>query len=146
MKTKLLTFIAVASFAGVTALQANTSSLPMANPASQANQLETVQFSNTAEAAKLHRAYRILAYGDHDYKGHRAAAMNQVKKAAQLLGLDLSGDDKNRQVQVLSDDELRDARGLLLEVRNSAEIKDQQRITGHLDGAIKQIDIALAIR
>lgn len=145
MKTKLLTIIAAASFVGAAGLRANTSSLPMANPASSVNQLETVQFSNSAEAAKLHRAYRILAYGDHDYKGHRAKAMDQVKKAAGLLGLDLRGDDKDRQPQVLSDDELRDARGLLLEVRNSAEVKDQVKITDHLDAAIKQIDVALAI-
>jgi hypothetical protein len=146
MKTKILSSLALASFIGTTGLFAATSSLTLGTQTPAANQFETVQFSNSAEAAKLHRAYRILAYGDHDYKGHRAAAMKQVKKAAELLGLDLSGDDKVRQVQVLSDDELRDARGLLLEIENSSEVKGQVKITSHIDAAIKQIDIALAIK
>ena len=123
-----------------------TSSQIMTAPAAPAYQLETVQFSNSAEAAKLHRAYRILAFGDHDYKGHRAAAMNQVKKAAELLGVDLKGDDKDRISQALSDTELREARGLLVDILGSAEVKDQKKISSHIEGAIKQIDTALAIR
>jgi len=115
-------------------------------PATQAAQFETVQFSNSAEAAKLHRAYRILAFGDHDYKGHRVKAMEQVKKAAELLGVDLSGDDRDREPQVLSNDQLREARGLLTDILGSAEVKGQQRISVHINAAIKQIDIALAIR
>lgn len=146
MKTKLLSSLALVSFIGTTSLFAAASPLTLGASAPAASQLETVQFSNSAEAAKLHRAYRILAFGDHDYKGHRAAAMNQVKKAAELLGLDLRGDDKDRKPQVLSDDELRDARGLLLEIENSSEVKGQRKITDHIDNAIKQIDIALAIK
>lgn len=129
-----------ASLLAITPLQ--TASVP----ATGSSQFETVQFSNSAEAAKLHRAYRILAFGDHDYKGHRVAAMNQVKKAAALLGVDLRGDDKNREHQVLSDDQLREARGLLTDILGSAEVKGQRRISDHINGAIRQIDMALSTR
>ena len=54
------------------------------------SQFQPVAFSDSAEAGMLHRAYRILATGDHDYKGHRVKAMHAVEAAARLLGLDLS--------------------------------------------------------
>jgi hypothetical protein len=143
MKIKILslTTIVLSTASALAMTSPQTASLP----AVPAGQWETVQFSNTAEAGKLHRAYRILAYGDHDYKGHRVAAMKQVKAAAELLGVDLTGDDRNRMNQVLSDDELRDARGLLVDILGSAEVKDQKKISNHIEAAIKQIDIALTI-
>ena len=94
----------------------------------------------------LHRAYRILASGDHDYKGHRAKAMDEVKKAAELLGTDLRGDDKDKTNQALSDDRLREARGLLENVRNSSDVKKEKRVDRHINAAIKQIDEALKVR
>jgi hypothetical protein len=145
MKTKILSLTALASMMGTMSVLALTSPQTMTTTATPAYQLETVQFSNSAEAAKLHRAYRILAFGDHDYKGHRVAAMKQVKKAADLLGVDLSGDDRDRVSQVLSDTELREARGLLVDILGSAEVKDQKKISAHIEGAIKQIDVALSI-
>lgn len=94
----------------------------------------------------MHRAYRILASGDHDYHGHRAAAMGQIHQAADLLGLDLKGDDKDREKQVLSDDRLREARGLLQNVLGNSEVKDQKRVSHHIEQAIKEIDLALRTR
>lgn len=94
----------------------------------------------------MHRAYRILAAGDHDYKGHRVKAMRQIKKAANLLGLDLRGDDRVRERQVLSDDRLREARGLLQNVLGSSEVNSQKGIADHINSAIKQIDAALRVR
>jgi hypothetical protein len=107
------------------------------------NQFQTVDFS---EAKALTRAYLILATGDHDYKGHRVKAMHQIEAAAKLLGMDLGGDAKDRQKQVLSDDKLRDARGLLEIVLNAAGVKDQPRISKHITEAINQINVALSIR
>lgn len=94
----------------------------------------------------LHRAYRILATGDHDYKGHRVKAMHQVEAAAKLLGLDLAGDAKGGKPQILSDDKLREARGLLGKVLESAEVKGQPRISKHITEAINQINDALSQR
>jgi hypothetical protein len=146
MKTKILSLTIITSVMGTASLLAVTSPQALSTPTAPAAQFQTIRFSDTAEAGMLHHAYRILAYGDHDYKGHRAAAMKQVKAAADLLGVDLSGDDRDRKPQVLSDDELRQARGLLTNVLGASEVKGQDRISRHINAAIKQIDIALAIR
>jgi hypothetical protein len=118
----------------------------MNDGATSQNQFQTVAMNKFSEAKGLTRAYRILATGDHDYKGHRVKAMHQIEAAAKLLGVDLRGDDKARQKQVLSDDKLRDARGLLEIVLNSAEVKAQPRISKHISEAISEIDAALSIR
>ena len=109
-------------------------------------QFETVVFSDSAEAGMLHRAYHILATGDHDYKGHRAKAMHAVEAAAKLLGLDLHGDYKEHEVQVLSDDKLREAKGLIANVLLNAEVKGQPHVTKHLNKAIDEINAGLADR
>lgn len=143
MKIKLLSLTAMVSVLGGASLLAVTTPQNANIPVLSANQFETVRFSDSKEADMMHRAYRILASGDHDYHGHRVEAMHQIKKAADLLGLDLSGDDRDHEKQFLSDDRLRDARGLLQDVRGASEVKDQKRITEHLNSAIKEIDAAL---
>jgi hypothetical protein len=110
------------------------------------NSIETVAFSDSSEARMLRDAYKILATGDHDYKGHRAKAMRQVEDAGKLLGMDIAGDLKDHTPQPLSDDILRTAQGYIRTVRNSAEVKDQERVARHLDNAIAEIDTALATR
>src|SRR5271167_4480419 len=77
------------------------------------SQFETVAFRDSAEADMLRRAYRILATGDHDYDGHRIKAMRQVEAAGTHLGMDLKGDLKDHEKQVISNDKLREARDLL---------------------------------
>jgi hypothetical protein len=144
MKSKLLVLTTLVSTLSSASLLATTPSqtAPAQAPAASATPFERVDFS---EAAKLHRAYHILATGDHDYHGHRAKAMEQVKKAAALLGVDLSGDDRDREKQALSDDLLREARGNLHDVLNAAEVKGQERISKHIQAAIDQIDTALKV-
>jgi hypothetical protein len=110
------------------------------------DQFQTVAFSDSAEAGMLQNAYLILATGDHDYQGHRVRAMHQIEAAAKLLGMTLSGDAKDRQPQPLSDAKLREAQGLLQNVLGAAEVKNQVRITKHINNAINQINIALSIR
>jgi len=110
------------------------------------NQFQTIAFSDSAEAQMLRSAYIILATGDHDYKGHRVKAMHQVEAAADLLGMNVRGDAKDRQPQPLSDAKLREAQGLLQNVLGSAEVKSQKRISKHIIEAINQINAALSIR
>ena len=110
------------------------------------NQFQTVAFSDSAEAGMLQNAYLILATGDHDYKGHRVRAMHKIEAAAKLLGMNLSGDAKNRQPQPLSDAKLREAQGLLQSVLAASDVKSQKRVTKHITEAIDQINIALSIR
>ena len=135
--------------AGATSLHAvTTTATPQALTVAPAApyQFETVVFSDSAEAGMLHRAYHILATGDHDYRGHRAEAMKQVKKAADLLGYDLGGDDQYHEKQFLSDDKMREARDLLNHVLGAAEVKGQEKISKHIDAAISEIDAALATK
>jgi hypothetical protein len=110
------------------------------------NQFQTVAFSDSAEAGMLQNAYLILATGDHDYNGHRVRAMHQIEAAAKLLGMNLSGDAKDKQSQPLSDAKLREAQGLLQNVLGASEVKNEKRVTKHITEAINQINIALSIR
>jgi hypothetical protein len=150
MKIKHLSVSAVmaAVLACGTNLRAVTSSTAqiLSGHAAVQSQFQAVAFSDSTEAGMLHRAYRILATGDHDYKGHRVKAMHAVEAAAKLLSLDLSGDIKDRQPQVLSDDKLREASGMLSNVLGSSEVKGQERISRHINEAINQINAALSLR
>ena len=151
MKTKLLSFQVAVLAAALTcgaALRANTipTTQTMSGTCASQGEFQQVAFRDSAEAGMLRRAYRILASGDHDYKGHRAKAMEAVKAAAELLGMDLRGDYKDREPQALSDARLREAQGLITQVLGAAEVKDQKRIVKHLKVAINQINIALSIR
>jgi hypothetical protein len=148
LKTITKSAVLVTVLAGGVSLRAATPAAPQmfGGSVTSQSQFQTVAMSNFSEAKVLTRAYLILATGDHDYKGHRVKAMHQIEAAAKLLGVDLGGDAKDRQKQVLSDDKLRDARGLLEIVLNSAEVKAQPRISKHITEAINQIDVALTIR
>jgi hypothetical protein len=143
---KLLALAAVlacgTSLHAATAPTTQTLGAPVAGP----SEFQPLAFSDSAEAGMLRQAYRILATGDHDYKGYRVKAMHSVEAAGKLLGLDLAGDLKDRQPQFLSDDKLREAQGLIANVLASAEVKNQKRITRHLNTAIKQINTALGIK
>lgn len=145
MKINIISLSALVSVLGSTSLLAVTSpqTANLKAPAPTVAQFQTVEFRNSAEADMMHRAYRILASGDHDYHGHRVAAMNQIHKAADLLGVDLRGDDKDREKQVLSDDRLREARDLLQHVLGASEVKSQDRISHHIQLAIREIDLSL---
>jgi len=110
------------------------------------NQLQAVAFSDSKEAGMLRNAYLILATGDHDYKGHRVKAMHQIEAAGDLLGMDVRGDAKDKQPQPLSDAKLREASGLLQSVLGASEVKNQKRVTKHINAAIEQINTALSIR
>ena len=141
----LVTTLTVGAFAFCGgALQA--ASLELAQPASADSRFETVAFRDREEAGMLRRAYVILATGDHDYKGRRKLAMEQVQAAGDLLGMDLKGEVKDHERQALSDEKMREARGLLEKVLGAAEVKDQKRISKHINSAIEHINKALEIR
>jgi len=153
MKTqRLFTTLKIAGVAAAlaysTGAQATTNpSVPGLNTAAASQVgVQAVAFRDSAEADMLRRAYRTLATGDHDYNGHRIKAMHAVEAAAKLLGMDLSGDLKDRTPQALSDDKLREAQGLITQVLNSAAVKDQKRVVKHLNVAIAHINTALKIR
>ena len=80
-------FAAILAFgANLRAITSPTTQALSVSVASE-NELQPVAFSDSAEAGMLHRAYHILAMGDHDYKGHRVRAMRQIEAAVKMLGL-----------------------------------------------------------
>jgi hypothetical protein len=142
----------------VTALSCGANVRAVTTPASQLSdgvgpgqgQFQTVDeiegFRDRPEAKMLAHAYAILATGDHDYAGHRVAAMNHVQRAGGFLGVDLAGDLKDHTKQVLSDDKLREAQRLINELILKDNIKSQKHVFNQLTYASKEIDLALATK
>ena len=148
LKTAAKSAVFVTILSCTLSLRAATPAMPqtLSGTAVSPNQFQTVAFSDSAEAGMLRQAYIILATGDHDYKGHRLKAMHQIEAAGDLLGMNLRGDAKDKQPQVLSDAKLREVQGLLQNVLASTEVKSQKRISKHIVAAIDQLSTALSIR
>ena len=94
------------------------------------------------EANLLVQAYTTLEQADHDYKGHRIAAMRQIEAAAKLLGVQVRGDGRGHEKQVVSDAQLRTAQGLLQQARTGLSGKPLR----HVNIALQQLSIALSIK
>lgn len=152
MKTKsystITTLAICAGLLSAPSLRAETIATAAAQPLSASQpgtySLETVVFSDSAEAGMMINAYDILASSDHDYGGHRVKAMRQVEAAAKLLGVKLHGDDHDRQHQVISDEKMQSAANLLSQVLENAAVKGEPRISKHVSEAINQINRGLA--
>jgi hypothetical protein len=138
--------LAVALTYGVGARAATIPATVTFTPGVGQGSFQEVSFRDRPEADMLRRAYQILATGDHDYKGHRAKAMQEVEEAGRMLDMDLHGDLKDHKPQFLSDDKMREAKGLLEHVLDASEVKGQERISKHVRGALDEIHIALDVR
>jgi len=96
-----------------------------------------------AKKHKLRHAYWLLEQGDTDYQGHRLLAMKEIKKAGEIIGLDLKGEGYGGDRQKWSDERLREAKTLLKEVAlETGGGKEHE----HLRTAIKELDKALEVR
>jgi len=95
-----------------------------------------------AKRHKLRHAYWLLEQGDRDYKGHRAKAMAEIKKAGEIIGLDLHGEGYGGEHQKWSDERLREARQLLVDIVDKGHLHEHE----HIWKAIKEIDKALEVR
>lgn len=93
-------------------------------------------------AALLVQAYTTLEHADHDYKGHRKAAMKQIGAAAKLLGVSVRGDGKGHEKQGVSDAQLRSAQGLLQQAQSGLSGKALK----HVDKALQELSLALSIK
>jgi hypothetical protein len=139
--------LAAALTCGLSLRAATLPAVPLtADTSASQSELSPTAFAGSAEAEMLHKAYHILATGDHDYKGHRVRAMRAVEAAGKLLGLNLRGDDKDKEKQAISDEKLREAQGLISQVLASAEVQHQKAVVKHLNTANEQINTALSIR
>jgi hypothetical protein len=92
---------------------------------------------------ELAHAYYHLKFADHDYNGHRVAAMHEVEAAGHELGIDLGGGGPGEERQWKSDRKLEEARHLLHHAREKLEARDRDRVAGHVEAAIREIDVAL---
>jgi len=90
----------------------------------------------------LTQAYATLSRADHDYRGHRAAAMAHVEAAGKALGINVRGDGRGHEKQGVSDDQLRAAQGLLEQAKAGLRGKPLRQV----NRAIAQINTALSIR
>ena len=95
---------------------------------------------------ELAHAYRLLKSADHDYDGHREAAMKEVQVAGDKLGLTLEGEGVERERQWKSDRRLSEARKLLRDARDKLEERDRDRVAESVEKAIKEIDVALKVK
>jgi hypothetical protein len=109
----------------------------------QPSQFQFVQWTE-GRRAKLREAYWLLEHANADYNGHRGKAMEHIRKAGELLGMEIlhgrgyEGDHP----QEASDARLRHARDLLRDVGAESGGKELERIRM----AIREIDIALEVR
>ena len=94
----------------------------------------------------LQTAYTDLAIGNHDYKGHRLKALHHVEAALKVLGVTLTGDKHDKQKQSQSDSDLKGAQGQLQTVHNAAVSSGQTQLQKHVDKALDEIGLALAIK
>jgi len=90
----------------------------------------------------LRQAYGELASADHDYKGHRAAAMKKIEEAGKALRVNLRGDGKQHEKQGVSDEHLRAAQNLLNEAASGLSGKALKRVLA----AEKDLSVALSIK
>lgn len=97
-------------------------------------------------ASLLAEAYATLERADHDYKGHRAKAMEQIEAAGKVLHLNLRGDGHGHEKQGVSDEQLRAAEGILNQIKSELAGKKNNAVLGHVNKALVQLSIALKIK
>jgi hypothetical protein len=90
---------------------------------------------------KLRRAYWILEQADHEYAGHRGKAMEEIRKAGKIIGMDLKGDGYGGAKPHWSDELLREARHNLEDIVDDTGGPEHK----HIRTAIKEIDHALEV-
>jgi hypothetical protein len=90
----------------------------------------------------LREAYISLEKADHDYKGNRKAAMEQIERAGKLVGVNVRGDGHAHEKQGVSDEHLRAAQNLLRDARSGLSGKAVK----HVNKALEHLSIALKIK
>jgi hypothetical protein len=124
------------------------------------------------ETELLRKAYILLAGGNHDYDGHRVKAMGAVREGGKILDESImkhgsqklkAAVSRGRELtaaadlaakktpimherQAASDTQLVKAAEVLAELRPALAKNNQKVVLGHVDRAISEIKIALAIR
>jgi hypothetical protein len=95
---------------------------------------------------ELAHSYRLIKMSNHDYGGHRDAALKELQIAGDALGLDLKGKGDERESQMKSDEQMAEASRLLRAARDKLEAQDRERVARHVDRAVEEVDAALRVR
>jgi hypothetical protein len=102
---------------------------------------------NPADVTAVVQAYRSLELADHDYQGHRIKAMEHLRKAGLVLGVDLKGDGKAREQQGTSDSQVKQAQSMLQQMSSRKVAgKRHQRAMTHVNNALSELQTALSIK
>ena len=105
----------------------------------QPSQFQRVEWTEERRA-QLRRAFWLLEHADSDYAGHRGKAIEHVKKAGVVLGLDLHGKGYGTEIeQAASDERMREARDLLKAVVRESDGKERDI----LQDAVREVNHAL---
>jgi hypothetical protein len=94
----------------------------------------------------LAEAYADLDRADHDYKGHRIKAMEQIDRAGKVLKLNLRGDGHGHEKQGVSDEQLAAAQGILGQIQSQLAGEKKSRVLNHVNKAQEELAIALKIK
>jgi hypothetical protein len=97
-------------------------------------------------ASLLAEAYADLDRADHDYKGHRIKAMEQIDRAGKVLKLNLRGDGHGHEKQGVSDEQLAAAQGILGQIQGQLAGEKKSRVLNHVNKAQEELAIALKIK
>ena len=94
----------------------------------------------------LRKAYATLSRADHDYEGHRVAAMKDIAQAANVLGTDLGGEGSGGEPQALSDLQIRSVQMMLQGVgRKTPAGEKREAVIGPVHNAIRELSLALQL-
>ena len=115
--------------------------LDASGPTLQQSQFQRVEWVEE-KRHKLRHAYWLLEQADRDYGGHRTKAKEEIKKAGDIIGLDLHGEGYGGEHQKWSDERLREAKHLLDDVVEKSGGKEHE----HIRTAIKELNKALDAR
>jgi hypothetical protein len=105
---------------------------------------------------ELQKTAHLLSKADRDYKGHRAAAVKQIrlaigdlKKEAKVRGFKVSDTFKGPEPQPVSDEQLKkarkDLRTILKQINNLPATKRRTLAAEHVQKAIDELGTALMI-
>jgi len=95
---------------------------------------------------ELAHAYVLLKLAKSDYKGHRAAALQEMETAGHELGLDLKGRGSEHERQLKSDQLVAESSRMLREARDKLEARDREHVAAHLEKAIHELNEALRVK
>jgi hypothetical protein len=108
----------------------------------QQARLQRVEWWDDAKRHKLRHAYWLLEQADRDYNGHKGKAMEEIRKAGRIMGMDLHGEGYGGERQPWSDERLIEAKHTLEEIVDPGHRREHE----HIWKAIQQINKALEHR